>query len=122
MARSIIVLNINAKLIAVASIVVLAAGNWTFAQVEPASPHWSKDGCDACHTGTPTKESFTLITTDTEMLCQSCHTQPEHQSFANGPDGLPDGNASRYLLGRNCMNCHTQVHGSNHPSGSRLMR
>ena len=56
------------------------------------------------------------------MLCQSCHTQPEHQSFANGPDGLPDGNASRYLLGRNCMNCHTQVHGSNHPSGSRLMR
>ena len=56
------------------------------------------------------------------MLCQSCHAQPEHQSFANGPDGLPDGNASRYLLGRNCMNCHTQVHGSNHPSGSRLMR
>ncbi len=56
------------------------------------------------------------------MLCQSCHSQAEHQSFANGPDGLADGTASRFLLGRNCLNCHTQVHGSNHPSGAKLMR
>jgi len=56
------------------------------------------------------------------MLCQSCHSQAGHPSFANGPDGLVDGTASKYLLGRNCLNCHTQVHGSNHPSGSRLMR
>ena len=56
------------------------------------------------------------------MLCQSCHSQAGHQSFVNDPAGLPDGNASKYLLGRNCMNCHTQVHGSNHPSGSKLMR
>jgi hypothetical protein len=26
------------------------------------------------------------------------------------------------MLGQNCLNCHTQSHGSNHPSGSRLMR
>lgn len=56
------------------------------------------------------------------MLCQSCHSQADHQSIANDPDGLADGTASKYLLGRNCMNCHTQVHGSNHPSGSKLMR
>jgi DmsE family decaheme c-type cytochrome len=56
------------------------------------------------------------------MLCQTCHSQADHQSFANGPDGLADGSASKYLLGRNCLNCHTQVHGSNHPSGSKLMR
>lgn len=56
------------------------------------------------------------------MLCQSCHSEAGHQSFAYGPEGLPDGSASKYLLSRNCMNCHTQVHGSNHPSGSRLMR
>lgn len=56
------------------------------------------------------------------MLCQTCHSQADHQSFANGPEGLPDGTASKYLLARNCMNCHTQVHGSNHPSGSKLMR
>ena len=26
------------------------------------------------------------------------------------------------VMGRSCMNCHTQVHGSNHPSGFSLMR
>ena len=56
------------------------------------------------------------------MLCQTCHSQDGHPSFAYDADGLADGTASKYLLGRNCMNCHTQVHGSNHPSGSRLMR
>jgi DmsE family decaheme c-type cytochrome len=56
------------------------------------------------------------------MLCQSCHSQAAHQSFANEPSDLADGTASKYLLGRNCLNCHTQVHGSNHPSGSKLMR
>jgi hypothetical protein len=26
------------------------------------------------------------------------------------------------MLGKNCLNCHSQVHGSNHPSGARLTR
>lgn len=56
------------------------------------------------------------------MLCQSCHSQSGHPSLARGPEGLPDNTPSQYLLGRNCLNCHTQVHGSNHPSGSKLMR
>jgi DmsE family decaheme c-type cytochrome len=56
------------------------------------------------------------------MLCQSCHSQAGHPSVANTPDGLPGGTPSRLLLGQNCLNCHSQVHGSNHPSGSKLMR
>jgi DmsE family decaheme c-type cytochrome len=56
------------------------------------------------------------------MMCQGCHSQAGHPSFANSADGLADGTPSAFLLGRNCMNCHTQVHGSNHPSGSKLMR
>jgi hypothetical protein len=56
------------------------------------------------------------------MLCQSCHSQAGHPSVASTPDGLPGGTPSRLLLGQNCLNCHTQVHGSNHPSGSKLMR
>ena len=38
--------------------------------------------------------------------------------------GLPGGTGptvSSLALG-NCMNCHSQVHGSNHPSGSSLTR
>ena len=56
------------------------------------------------------------------MLCQSCHSQAGHPSVPADGDGLPDMLPSQFMLGQNCMNCHTQSHGSNHPSGSRLMR
>jgi hypothetical protein len=58
------------------------------------------------------------------LLCQSCHSQQGHQSFSYGPSGLPGGGGptvTALALG-NCMNCHSQVHGSNHPSGSTLTR
>ncbi len=56
------------------------------------------------------------------MLCQGCHSQAGHPSIAADEAGLPGGSPSPFLLGQNCMNCHNAVHGSNHPSGSRLMR
>ncbi len=57
------------------------------------------------------------------LLCQSCHSQQGHPSFAYGPSQLPGGaSASTALALGNCMNCHSQVHGSNHPSGSTLTR
>ena len=56
------------------------------------------------------------------LLCQSCHSQRGHPSIPYTDNSLPGGNPSAMVLGRNCMNCHTQVHGSNHPSGSGLLR
>ncbi len=56
------------------------------------------------------------------FLCQSCHSQAGHPSIAQDADGIASNMPSQFLLGQNCMNCHSQVHGSNHPSGSRLMR
>lgn len=56
------------------------------------------------------------------MMCQGCHSQAGHPSIPADNDGLPGASPSPFLLGQNCMNCHNQVHGSNHPSGSRLMR
>jgi hypothetical protein len=35
---------------------------------------------------------------------------------------LPSGSADPRLLGKQCLNCHVQVHGSNHPGGIRLTR
>jgi hypothetical protein len=32
------------------------------------------------------------------------------------------GSGNQNVLGKNCLNCHGQVHGSNHPSGARLTR
>jgi len=65
-----------------------------------------------------------MLTLRGPILCQSCHSQQGHPSFAYTPDGLPGGGgpiSSSLPLG-NCMNCHSQVHGSNHPSGSTLSR
>jgi len=58
------------------------------------------------------------------VLCQSCHSQQGHPSFSYGPSGLPGGGGapSTALPLGNCMNCHSQVHGSNHPSGATLTR
>ena len=42
-----------------------------------------------------------------------------------GASRSQEGGSSRFLLGSmggSCLNCHSQVHGSNHPSGVKLMR
>lgn len=63
-----------------------------------------------------------LLTARGPALCQQCHSAAFHPSVAYGAEGLPAGSSNRNLLGQNCMNCHSQVHGSNHPSGARLTR
>ena len=56
------------------------------------------------------------------LLCQGCHSQSGHPSIARDAGGLAGGTPSAYLLGQSCLNCSSQIHGSNHPSGSKLMR
>lgn len=64
-----------------------------------------------------------LLTRRPPLLCQSCHSQRGHPSVSFTDDSLAGGSSpSAMVLARSCMNCHTQVHGSNHPSGYNLMR
>lgn len=63
-----------------------------------------------------------LLTRRPPLLCQSCHSQRGHPSLSFTSKSLPGGNPSAMTLERSCLNCHTQVHGSNHPSGYNLMR
>lgn len=56
------------------------------------------------------------------QLCQQCHSAAFHPSTAFHGDDVPPRGASQSMLQRNCMNCHTQVHGSNHPSGAGQTR
>lgn len=56
------------------------------------------------------------------LLCQQCHSMAGHPSFALTGSDLSSAANSAYLLGKSCLNCHFQVHGSNHPSGVKLMR
>jgi DmsE family decaheme c-type cytochrome len=79
------------------------------------------ENCDICHSPHGSNHPG-LLKTRAPLLCQQCHSQQGHPSVPYGPDGLADGSPSPYLLVGACLNCHTQVHGSNHPSGSSLMR
>ena len=63
-----------------------------------------------------------LLTARGPGQCQQCHSAAFHPSLPYGGEGLPGGAPNANLLGKNCMNCHSQVHGSNHPSGARLAR
>lgn len=63
-----------------------------------------------------------LLTRREPLLCQSCHSQRGHPSVSFTAQSLPGGNPSPMVLGRSCTGCHTQVHGSNHPSGYMLLR
>ena len=79
------------------------------------------EDCALCHSPHGSNHPG-MLTKRAPLLCQSCHSQSGHPSIPQGTDGLASGTPSQFLLGQSCMNCHEQVHGSNHPSGSKLMR
>lgn len=86
------------------------------------------EDCSTCHTphGSVTAA---LLKVRAPLLCQQCHAT----SHTPGSDvgtltgGVPGLNSAGMWQGRSCLNCHTQVHGSNSPSttlmpSQRLMR
>lgn len=78
--------------------------------------------CTLCHQphGSPHRA---MLTQRPPLLCQQCHAAAGHPSIAFTPEGLPAGGSpSAFLVGNSCANCHSQVHGSNHPSGADLGR
>jgi DmsE family decaheme c-type cytochrome len=93
-----------------------------------------RENCLNCHNPHGSNHDKLLVQTR-PVLCQQCHSGQGgmgHQLFAantlaTNMMGLivPAANTtagSRRTLGRTCQNCHSQVHGSNHPSGARLQR
>lgn len=79
------------------------------------------EDCSECHRPHGSVHER-LLTARGPALCQQCHSAAFHPSVPYGAEGLPGGSSNRNLVGKNCMNCHSQVHGSNHPSGARLTR
>jgi hypothetical protein len=54
------------------------------------------------------------------MLCQRCHIGTRHPSTIYDGNQLAAG--SNRLIGRGCVNCHSQIHGSNSPAGNAFLR
>ena len=56
-----------------------------------------------------------LLKVRTPRLCQRCHIESRHPT-------TPQLATTRFAFNRGCTNCHSQIHGSNHPSGARFHR
>lgn len=79
------------------------------------------EDCSLCHRSHGSVHRG-LLTKAAPLLCQDCHSRAGHPSIARTPRSLPGERPSPFLLSGSCVNCHSRVHGSNHPSGANLMR
>jgi DmsE family decaheme c-type cytochrome len=77
------------------------------------------EDCTLCHDPHGSNQPA-LLKKRVPQLCQECHDPAGH------PSGRYDGatlvGGSAFLQVKSCLNCHSAVHGSNHPSGSTLLR
>lgn len=83
-----------------------------------------QEDCSICHNphGTTTPN---LLKTRPPFLCQECHEPTQHRNnpgIFNTPSPSFTG---ANLVARGCVNCHTQIHGTNNPinaTGERVFR
>jgi DmsE family decaheme c-type cytochrome len=96
-----------------------------------------RENCLNCHYPHGSNQDKLLVAAR-PVLCQGCHSgsgNMGHQLFgmdvspALSPNNTSPNSASgtslaggARFIGRSCQNCHSQIHGSNSPSGARFQR
>lgn len=79
-----------------------------------------RENCVTCHDPHGSNNDRLLVS-KVPMLCQRCHNHSRHP--ATTYDKTQVNNKSNRIAGRGCLNCHSMVHGSNHPtSGKYFLR
>jgi DmsE family decaheme c-type cytochrome len=79
-----------------------------------------RENCVTCHDPHGSNNDRMLVA-KVPMLCQRCHVHSRHPATIY--DQTQVNNRSNRVAGRGCVNCHSQVHGSNHPtSGKYFLR
>jgi len=81
------------------------------------------EDCALCHASHGSVRPA-MLTKNTPALCQDCHSVAGHPAVSRTGAALPGngGGGSIFVVAGSCTNCHSQVHGSNHPAGAKLMR
>jgi DmsE family decaheme c-type cytochrome len=74
----------------------------------------ARENCANCHDAHGSNNTG-MLKTKGAFLCLSCHQYGGHVN-------APRYNRVNATVGQGCANCHSRVHGSNHPSGSKLTR
>ena len=78
-----------------------------------------RENCASCHDPHGSNNDRMLVAKE-PMLCQRCHVSSRHPATIY--DGTQVAAASNRAIGRSCVNCHSQIHGSNHPAGDKFLR
>lgn len=73
------------------------------------------ENCGNCHEPHGSVNDRLLKVTDPRM-CTQCHSNATQHPVT------PRGQRSVFVFNRSCTNCHSQIHGSNHPSGTVFTR
>ncbi len=76
-----------------------------------------REDCSVCHEPHGSNH-LKMLNAKQPFLCQRCHSDTRH------PGTLYDQTQilSNRLFNRSCTNCHSNIHGSNHPSGETFLR
>jgi DmsE family decaheme c-type cytochrome len=73
-----------------------------------------KENCLNCHSPHGSMHESMLVAKQ-PRLCHNCHINSRHPSE-------PRVATNRFVFNKSCVNCHSEVHGSNHPGGVRQIR
>ena len=79
-----------------------------------------RESCLNCHTPHGSNQ-LKLQKTSVPYLCQQCHSNTRHPGTLYDGSTLADqARASNRIFNRACLDCHSAIHGSNHPSSPYL--
>jgi DmsE family decaheme c-type cytochrome len=98
----------------------------TSCHTEKRGPHlWEHapvtESCTTCHDSHGSNNERMLVS-KVPFLCQRCHVTSRHPPTVYDGFVLNNSQNANKIYGRACTTCHTQVHGSNAPSGKALLR
>jgi DmsE family decaheme c-type cytochrome len=79
------------------------------------------DSCTNCHD--PHGSSFQrMLVTQEPMLCQRCHVTTRHPPTVYDNYVRQNSTGANRIVGRSCVVCHQNIHGSNAASGEFFLR
>lgn len=82
------------------------------------------ENCMNCHTPHGSR-STKLLREKVPNLCQDCHDAAQHPgTMYDNRGGFAGSAPANRFFARACLNCHNEIHGSNHPAsrGKRFVR
>jgi DmsE family decaheme c-type cytochrome len=79
-----------------------------------------RESCLNCHSPHGSNQS-SLLLAPVPILCQQCHATNNHTGALHTRQNIGSGaNPEAQAMGRGCLTCHANMHGSNAPSGTHF--